>query len=66
MKTKPGIATFVKNLEGLKGNIQPLIDYAKIYVPQAQLAYTPVMLGATAGMRILDQASQLAIMNAIR
>ncbi|XP_072489285.1 ectonucleoside triphosphate diphosphohydrolase 8-like isoform X2 [Notamacropus eugenii] len=49
-----GISSYAHNPEAAGRSLKPCLDEAMKQIPAAQLAQTPVYLGATAGMRILS------------
>ncbi|KAJ2078610.1 Golgi apyrase [Coemansia sp. RSA 988] len=58
-KTSPGISSFANSAESVGvQHIKPLLDFAQTTVPQQQIAQTPVLLLATAGMRLLEPSQQ--------
>ncbi|KAJ2801112.1 Golgi apyrase, partial [Coemansia guatemalensis] len=58
-KTSPGISSFADSVESVGAqHIKPLLDFAQATVPQQQIGQTPVLLLATAGMRLLDPSQQ--------
>ncbi|KAJ2497969.1 Golgi apyrase [Coemansia sp. RSA 1972] len=63
-KTSPGISSFADRPHrvGIE-HIKPLLDFAQQHIPQQQIAHTPVVLLATAGMRLLPRAHQLQILD---
>lgn len=64
-KIKPGISTFGDDPEHVgKEHMKKLLKHAKTVVPQSQYAQTPVYLLATAGMRLLPETDQRAVMAA--
>ncbi|CAK68327.1 unnamed protein product (macronuclear) [Paramecium tetraurelia] len=65
-KVKPGISSFATKLNEIPAYLQPLIDFALSNIPKSMKAYTPIMLGATAGMRLLPVESQTQIMKEVQ
>ncbi|KAJ2445311.1 Golgi apyrase [Coemansia sp. RSA 2440] len=63
-KTSPGISSFADRPHrvGIE-HIKPLLDFAQEHIPKQQIAHTPVVLLATAGMRLLPRAHQLQILD---
>ncbi|XP_012409542.2 ectonucleoside triphosphate diphosphohydrolase 8 isoform X1 [Sarcophilus harrisii] len=49
-----GISSYARNPEAAGSSLRSCLDEAVKLIPAAQLAQTPVYLGATAGMRILS------------
>ncbi|CAD8196466.1 unnamed protein product [Paramecium pentaurelia] len=65
-KVEPGIDSFGKDLESLKSYIDDLIQFAYENVPYNMHKYTPIMLAATAGMRMIPTFYQIQIISTIR
>ncbi|CAD8122222.1 unnamed protein product [Paramecium sonneborni] len=65
-KVKPGISTFASKINEIANYLQPLIDFAISNVPQEMISYTPIMLGATAGMRMLPIQQQRDIIKQVQ
>lgn len=62
-KTRPGISTFGPSPNDVgPDHLQDLIDHALKYVPKKKQQDTPVFLMATAGMRLLPQMQQKALL----
>lgn len=63
---KPGLSSFADN--PLKGahSIKLLLDEAKAFVPSNKWTDTPLVLKATAGLRLLPQSKAENILNAVR
>ena len=57
-----GIATFATHPEGLKDYFLPCLDEAEKLVVSNVRSGTPLILGATAGMRILRQVLLLLML----
>ncbi|KAL6729817.1 hypothetical protein Aduo_000836 [Ancylostoma duodenale] len=62
-KVYPGLSTFQDNPHKAAEYVKPLLDYASQFIPHEKLPYTPVFLLATAGMRLVPQKQQNAILN---
>lgn len=62
----PGISSFNENLEGIDAYLQEFYAKAKELIPSSKWAETPIMLGATAGMRLLPQTDQENIIDKAR
>ncbi|CAD8124942.1 unnamed protein product [Paramecium sonneborni] len=65
-KIKPGISSFASKINDIPTYLQPLIDFAISNVPQEMMSYTPIMLGATAGMRLLSIQQQTDIIKQVQ
>mmetsp|Transcript_12106 Transcript_12106/g.22080 ORF Transcript_12106/g.22080 Transcript_12106/m.22080 type:complete len:503 (-) Transcript_12106:68-1576(-) len=63
---KPGISSYTSNTTALIASIDHLVQFAKKIVPEESQKSTPIYLGSTAGMRILDLKFQTQIMEALR
>lgn len=62
-KTRPGISTFGTSPNDVgPDHLQDLIDHALKYVPKKKQQDTPVFLMATAGMRLLPEMQQKALL----
>ncbi|GAB5358823.1 hypothetical protein AAMO2058_000491800 [Amorphochlora amoebiformis] len=61
VQLKPGLSSFAQNPDGGAKSLQPLLEKALGKIPKNFLSSTPVMIGATAGLRMLpgNQASDL-------
>ncbi|KAG9017930.1 Golgi apyrase, partial [Tulasnella sp. 427] len=63
-KAEPGISTFGPNPEGVAKYLAPLISHAKDQIPPSMHKSTPIFLLATAGMRLLPEEQQTAVLSA--
>jgi golgi apyrase len=62
-KIRPGISTFGEHPSDVgREHLKELIDHALDIVPEHKVADTPVFLMATAGMRLLPQVQQAAVL----
>ena len=61
-----GLATFANRPWNASDSLRPLLDFAASHVPKSKHRETPLFILATAGMRLLPQAKQTAILNDIR
>jgi len=65
-KIRPGISSFADRPDDIgPEHLQSLIDVALKEIPPKKVPDTPVFLMATAGMRLLPQAQQVAILDEI-
>ncbi|XP_067326769.1 ectonucleoside triphosphate diphosphohydrolase 4 isoform X2 [Anolis sagrei] len=62
MKIKPGISEFATSPEKVSDYIFPLLSFAAEHVPRAKHKETPLYILCTAGMRILPESQQKAIL----
>ncbi|KYO44472.1 ectonucleoside triphosphate diphosphohydrolase 4 isoform A [Alligator mississippiensis] len=63
MKIKPGISEFANSPEKVSDYISPLLSFAAEHVPWAKHKETPLYILCTAGMRILPESQQKAILD---
>ena len=49
-----GISNYTSNPQEVSKSLEPLVESAENYVPRDQQGRTPIFLGATAGMRLLE------------
>eukprot|EP00038_Savillea_parva_P030131 m.75733 g.75733 ORF g.75733 m.75733 type:complete len:339 (-) comp9014_c1_seq2:151-1167(-) len=66
LKVEPGLSFYVEAPHKVTDSIGQLLRFAEAHVPVAQHASTPLRLMATAGMRMLPQKSQAAILGQVR
>ncbi|KAK4047591.1 Golgi apyrase [Microbotryomycetes sp. JL221] len=62
-KVEPGISTFNDNPQAVPTYLKPLLDFARDVIPRQQHSSTPIYLLATAGMRLLPERQQRAILD---
>lgn len=66
----PGISSYVNHTDGIPGSLAPLLhgaaDAALLSNPHVDLKTVPVYLGATAGMRLLNDRDRDRVMAAVR
>nr|XP_046230255.1 ectonucleoside triphosphate diphosphohydrolase 7-like [Scatophagus argus] len=61
-KIKPGISTLAKTPAQASDYLQPLLSFAAAHVPQNKHKETPLYILCTAGMRLLPESQQAAIL----
>ncbi|XP_063163051.1 ectonucleoside triphosphate diphosphohydrolase 7 isoform X2 [Candoia aspera] len=61
-KIKPGISTLAKTPEKANEYMKPLLAFAATYVPKVKHKETPLYIMCTAGMRLLPDKQQEAIL----
>ncbi|BHF69227.1 Ectonucleoside triphosphate diphosphohydrolase 5 [Sparganum proliferum] len=54
---EPGLSTFAKFPSEAIENLRPLVEYSREYVPEDWRSSTPIILRATAGLRLLPEKS---------
>ncbi|NXO15302.1 ENTP4 diphosphohydrolase, partial [Oriolus oriolus] len=62
MKMKPGISEFAASPDKVSDYISPLLSFAAEHVPRSKHKETPLYILCTAGMRILPESQQKAIL----
>ncbi|RMB90972.1 hypothetical protein DUI87_32570 [Hirundo rustica rustica] len=62
MKIKPGISEFAGSPDKVSDYIRPLLSFAAEHVPRPKHKETPLYILCTAGMRILPESQQKAIL----
>ncbi|KAM4883603.1 ectonucleoside triphosphate diphosphohydrolase 4 isoform 1-T3 [Sylvia borin] len=62
MKIKPGISEFANSPDKVSDYILPLLSFAAEHVPRSKHKETPLYILCTAGMRILPESQQKAIL----
>lgn len=62
MKIKPGISEFAGSPDKVSDYISPLLSFAAEHVPRSKHKETPLYILCTAGMRILPESQQKAIL----
>ena len=65
-KVKPGIADLAEDPSKVEAYMMPLLESAKKTIRQDKHAATPIFLLATAGMRLLPEDQQNAILDEVR
>lgn len=53
LQTEPGLDKFISNTSGVRASLEPLINWAKQWVPEERHPETPIFVLATAGLRRL-------------
>lgn len=66
LKITPGLSTFSNNIDGIQEYLQPLLDFAYLNIPSNMYRYSPIMLGATAGLRLLDLTLEQSIIKEVQ
>ncbi|TNM85672.1 ectonucleoside triphosphate diphosphohydrolase 4 [Takifugu rubripes] len=61
-KIKPGISTLAQTPSHASDYLSPLLSFAAAHVPQSKHKETPVYILCTAGMRLLPESQQAAIL----
>lgn len=65
-EVKPGLSSFVDNPKDGANKIALLLDEAKLFIPNHLWSNTPLVLKATAGLRLLDQNKADNLLNSVR
>ena len=65
-KTSPGLSSFSSNYTAAGASIVPLIQTAVKSVPANMQATTPIILGATAGLRLMPTNQAQGIIQAVK
>ncbi|XP_034667508.1 ectonucleoside triphosphate diphosphohydrolase 5 isoform X1 [Drosophila subobscura] len=63
---KPGLSSFADNPAEGAHSIKLLLDEARAFIPKEHWSSTPLVLKATAGLRLLPQSKAENILNAVR
>ncbi|TMS03146.1 Ectonucleoside triphosphate diphosphohydrolase 4 [Larimichthys crocea] len=66
MKIKPGISDLAKTPEKASDYIYPLLSFAAQHIPKNKHQETPLYILCTAGMRILPESQQEALLEDLR
>lgn len=65
-ETKPGLSAYVDDPELGAQKINTLLEEAKKFIPKRHWASTPLILRATAGLRLLDPIKADNLLNSVR
>ncbi|XP_058737691.1 nucleoside-triphosphatase-like [Vicia villosa] len=65
-KTTPGLSAYADNPEQAAKSLIPLLEQAENVIPEDLHPKTPVTLGATAGLRLLDGDASEKILQSVR
>ncbi|XP_017834970.1 ectonucleoside triphosphate diphosphohydrolase 5 isoform X2 [Drosophila busckii] len=63
---KPGLSSFADNPADGAHSIKLLLDEARAFIPKEHWSSTPLVLKATAGLRLLPQSKAENLLNAVR
>lgn len=63
---KPGLSSFADNPSEGAHSIKLLLDEARAFIPKEHWSSTPLVLKATAGLRLLPQSKAENLLNAVR
>ena len=66
IQVRPGLSSFASDQSGIQVYLKKLIDSAKGLVPKKAHASTPILLMATAGLRLLRDKEQRKILTETR
>lgn len=61
-RIEPGLSSFAQNVDGVRTSLHSLLELAVEAVPPSHYACTAVTLKATAGLRLLTESQQTAIL----
>ena len=64
-KVSPGLTKYEEPQMAYESGIKPLLTFSLQHIPDDRIAFTPVYILATAGMRLIPQTSQDDIVSAI-
>lgn len=65
-KTEPGLSSYHADPQTGAKSIEDLLEKAKTFVPQSSWSKTPLVLKATAGLRLLKPAESENLLEAVR
>lgn len=63
---KPGLSSYADDPAAAAQSLTPLVELAKKTVPLAQHSSTPIMVGATAGLRLLPDGKADLVLDEVR
>lgn len=64
-EVKPGLSYYASNPSQAAASLQPLLNHAKEEIPESEWGNTPLLLKATAGLRLLPGDKAQAILNEV-
>jgi Golgi nucleoside diphosphatase len=66
LKETPGLSTFDSHPADAGARLEPLVAFAKQHIPSYKIATTPILLKATAGLRLVQQQNPDAVESIIQ
>lgn len=66
MKVRPGLSTFADHPDDAGSSLLPLVDFIKSEVPVEERRSTPVLVKATAGLRMVPPEASEAILRSVQ
>ncbi|XP_026125745.1 ectonucleoside triphosphate diphosphohydrolase 4 isoform X1 [Carassius auratus] len=66
MKIKPGISEYASTPDKASDYISPLLSFAALHIPKNKHQETPLYILCTAGMRVLPESQQEALLEDLR
>lgn len=64
--TQPGLSSYASNPEKAAESLIPLLEKAETSIPRSKWEHTPVVLKATAGLRLLPEKTAADILNQVQ
>lgn len=64
--SKPGLSSFANDPAKGAANLKPLLDIAKAFIPEKKYKSVPLVLKATAGLRLLPKEQSDALLEEVR